>query len=94
MNSQMEETDEKRPIYAKYRTDNTEEPLLSHKIPGRPWSEVGVDQFTVQVYEYIFIADYYSKYTQVIQLREQTSFAIINKLKSMFSGHGILDILI
>lgn len=91
MNSQVQDAIEKCSIYAKSRTDNTKEPLLPHKISRCLRSKVGVDLFTVQVDEYILIN---SEYTKVTELRGQTSFAIINELKSMFSRYGIPAILI
>lgn len=81
INSQIQEAIEKCSIYAKSRTDNTKEPLLPHKISRHLLSKVDVDLFTVQLDEYILIINYNSEYTKVTELREQTSFAIINKIK-------------
>ena len=40
------------------------------------------------------IVDYYSKYPEVFQLRDQTSLTVINKLKSLFARHRIPDIVV
>ncbi|XP_014676542.1 PREDICTED: sec1 family domain-containing protein 2-like [Priapulus caudatus] len=93
MSQQIQETVEKCTVCAKYKTDNAKEPLMPHTVPDRPWSKVGVDLFTCNGDDYIVVVDYYSKFSEVMQLRDQTSTTVINKLKSVFARHGIPDTL-
>ena len=39
--------------------------------------------------DYLIVADYYSKYIDVQQLRDKTSSSVINAMKYMFATHGI-----
>lgn len=43
---------------------------------------------------YLTVVDYFSRYPEVIQLKTTTSQSIITALKSMFSRHGVPEILI
>ena len=85
MNQQIQEKVEKCSISAKYKTDNAKEQLKPHDIPDRPWSKVGLYLFTCNGDDFLVIVDYYSKFSEVVQLRDQTSKTVINKLKSVFA---------
>ena len=64
-------------------------------LPKGPWEMVGSDIFQLKGKKYILIVDYYSKYIEVSILdKGETSKTIIEKIKSIFSRHGIPDRLI
>lgn len=65
-----------------------------HEIPGRPWGRVSSDLFTFNLRDYIVLADSYSEFIEVGELRSTTSSDIILFLKQHFSPHGIPDVLI
>ena len=63
----------------------------------RPWSIVGTDVFHYQQFHYLIMTDYYSSYPEVILLNKGsahgTSHATIEKMKQLFSRHGIPELL-
>ena len=71
------------------RNSNPKEPMVPHEVPHYPWQTVGTDLFTWNGSDFIVVVDYYSRYFEVSQLRNTRSSSIINKLKSIFSRHGI-----
>ena len=63
----------------------------------QPWSIVGSDVFHYQQFHYLIMTDYYSSYPEVILLNKGpahgTSKVTIEKMKQMFSRHGIPETL-
>ena len=70
------------------------EPLLSTPFPERPWQRVSSDLFEWKKSKYLLVTDYYSRYIEVTELKAQISHEVINHLKSIFSHHGIPEILV
>ena len=70
------------------------QPLIPTVLPDHPWQRVAADLFHLKGAEYIVIIDYFSRYPEVIKLRSTTSLSVIHALKSVFSRHGIPEILI
>ena len=68
------------------------EPLITTSLPERPWKVIGTDLFELDKKHYLLVVDYFSRYPEVIQLNSTTSAVIINALKSIFSRHGIPDV--
>ncbi|KAK3527067.1 hypothetical protein QTP86_008648 [Hemibagrus guttatus] len=77
-----------------YRPSNTNEPMISHKIPDRPWQIVATDLFTWNSEDYLVTVDYYSRYFELDRLHSTTSAAVIHKLKAAFARHGIPETVI
>ena len=68
------------------------EPLIPTPLPQRPWQMIASDLFTLKNTNYLLIVDYYSRYVEVITLRNSaSSFAVIEALKTIFARHGIPD---
>ena len=65
------------------------EPMIPTPLPQHPWERVGTDLFELNGKHYIVVADYYSRYPEVIRLTSTTSASIITAMKSVFSWHGI-----
>ena len=63
--------------------------MISTLLPKHPWERVGTDLFELNGKQYILIADYYSRYPEVIRLTSTTSASVISAMKSVFSQHGI-----
>ena len=71
------------------------EPLMPIDPPSRPWQNVGTDLFYYKEKTYFIICDYYSKFPFIYLMPNPvTSRAIIERLKTLFSEHGIPDKLI
>ena len=68
------------------------EPLVTTPLPDYPWHVVGFDLFELNRDHYLVAVDYFSRYPEVIKLSTTTSTAVIAALKSIFSRHGILEV--
>ena len=79
-------------ICAKFRWQHQKEPLIPHEVPHRPWCKLGADIFTYAGNDYLLKADYVSKNPEVTSLKSKTAKEIVQKLKSVFSCHGIPDV--
>ena len=75
-------------------TSQRSEPLLSTKLPDYPWQRVGTDLFMLNGNSYLLVADYFSRYPEVVKLKSTTSSSIIENLKSIFSRHGIPETIV
>lgn len=74
---------------SKFKRNQSKMPLLPHRVPKLPWSEVGIDVFEWEQMLYIVAVDYYSNYIEIASISNTKSVTIISKLKSFFSRHGI-----
>jgi len=71
------------------RNQQQREPLLPQEIPSEPWIKISVDLFTLYKKKYVLVIDYYSKYFEIAHLENESTSALIIKLKKMFARHGI-----
>ena len=65
------------------------EPLKNYEIPDKPWTNVGMNLFKIQGRTYLIVEDYYSKYSEINKLLNNTSPIVIKKMKAMFARPGI-----
>lgn len=65
------------------------EPMISHEIPELPWLKVGADIFEISGQSFLLVVDYFSKYPEVLNIRDKTAHTVINKMKSVFARVGI-----
>ena len=75
------------------RSSNPREAMLPHEIPQYPWQIAATDLFLWNDVNYILVVDYYSRYWKIASLRSTTSTAVIEKLKQIFSRHGIPEMI-
>ncbi|XP_055381628.1 uncharacterized protein K02A2.6-like [Condylostylus longicornis] len=94
MNLEIEELIHKCNICEKYKYSEPREPLINHDIPEMPFSKIGLDIMELNAKSFLIIGDYYSKYLDIIPLYNKTARTIIEKLKVVFSYHGIPNIVI
>ena len=94
MNNEISDHIEKCSICNEYSSKQQKETLITHDVPDRPWSKVGVDIFTLKQSDYLVTVDYYSDFWELDLLPDTTSATIINCLKGHFSRHGIPDTLV
>ena len=69
------------------------EPLLPSSLPEYPWQVVGTDMFEIKGGHYLIVVDYFSRYPEVLKMSTTTSGAVIHALKSVFSRHGIPEVI-
>ena len=74
-----------------YAPRQQKEPLLSHKVPDRPWAKVATDLFQFENKDYLVTIDYLSDFFEVDRLYSTTSETVIKKLKGHFARYGIPD---
>ena len=74
---------------AQYR----KEPLIKAALPDYPWQVVGTDLFKLKGIQYLLVVDCFSRYPEVTKLTSTTSATTISVLKSIFSRHGIPEVL-
>lgn len=89
MNKQIEEMVGKSPTCLERGPSNTREPMISHKIPDRPWQTAPTDLFTWNNENYIITVDYYSRYFELDMLHSTTASAVIHKIKATFARHSV-----
>jgi transposase InsO family protein len=65
------------------------EPLLPSELPAYPWQKVGTDLFELNGTHYIIVIDYYSRFIELVTLKNQTAESVINAMKTIFARHGI-----
>ena len=65
------------------------EPLITATLLCHPWEKVASDLLHLNNSTYLIVADYFSCYPEVIQLKSTTSASVIKALKSIFSPHGV-----
>lgn len=94
MSKDIQEAVEKCEVCAEFQNNNSKQPMQSHEIPGRPWSRVSSDLFTLNSRDYIVLVDSYSDFIEVGELRSTNSSDIIRFLKQQFSRHGIPNVLV
>ena len=70
------------------------EPLTLSSLPAFPWQRVAADLFCLQGSTYLLVVDYFSRYPEVIKLRNTTSICIIEAPKAISSRHGIPETLV
>ena len=65
------------------------EPLQPQPITDYLWHVVSTDYFEWDNKNFHIVSDYYSRFFDVVQLRDTKSKTVIQKLKSMFARLGI-----
>ncbi|CAC5366661.1 unnamed protein product [Mytilus coruscus] len=81
-------------LCAQHQSLNAKEPMLMPEISERPWSKLAVDLFEYQKQHYLLVVDYYSKWSEVMKLNNETSKYSIDYLKGLMSRFGYIDELV
>ena len=72
----------------------TKEPLMPSPFPERPWERIAMDLCMYKSAVYLIVIDYYSRWIEFRKLTGTTSASTIQCLKSMFSSHGIPEVVV
>ena len=76
-----------------HRKPNSE-PMIPSAVPETPWKVLGTDLFSLNGQAYLMVIDYFSRFIEIsILLVSQKSSETIRALKSIFTRHGIPNIL-
>ena len=92
MSKQIEDVVSSCAVCQELRHSKAREPMVPHEIPQYPWQIVGTDAFVWGGSHFVAVVDYYSRYWEVATLRNLSTSALIDKLKSIFARHGIPEI--
>lgn len=73
------------------RSSQVKEPLMPSALPTGPWQKIGVDLLYHEATRrnYLVAVDYFSRWIECVYLNATTAFTVINRLKDIFSRHGI-----
>ncbi|VDI61503.1 Hypothetical predicted protein [Mytilus galloprovincialis] len=92
MNAEVKDYIQRCETCRTFERKQQKETLISHEIPSRPWSKVGIDLMTFQSKNYLVTVDYYSNYWEVDYLEDTLALTVIRKLRAQFARHGIPDV--
>ena len=71
-----------------------QEPLIPTALPQYPWQRVGSDLFVLDGANYLLIVDYFSRFPEIVKLREITLAAVIAAMKTLFARYGVPEIVV
>ena len=77
MNSEIQDCITKCSVCNMIKPEQCREPLMSHKVPSRPWVKVGTDLFTFKNQIYMVTVGYYSNFIEMDRLRNSSSRTVI-----------------
>ncbi|KAG5882310.1 hypothetical protein JTB14_019335 [Gonioctena quinquepunctata] len=81
-------------ICEKFKTNNVKEPMVPHQVPNKPFSKIAADIGEYGKSNYLIIFYYFSKWLQIVTMKNKTAEEIINKFKICFATHGVPDLLV
>ncbi|KAB0797405.1 hypothetical protein PPYR_08399 [Photinus pyralis] len=77
-----------------YGRSNPQEEMITKEMAVRPWQIVAADFFYLNDNQYLLLVDEYSKYPEVVHMRNDTSSVkVVKEFKAIFSRHGIPNLL-
>ncbi|CAI6370722.1 unnamed protein product [Macrosiphum euphorbiae] len=89
MSSDLKNFIEACEICKKFSCSNIKEPLLQHAIPELPFQKIGIDIAEIERSNYLVVMDYFSRWIEVLSMKDKTSETVISLLKIVFSRFGI-----
>ena len=69
------------------------QPLIQTPLPSYPWEKIGADLFELNKCMYLIVADYFSRFVEVLKLTSTSSVAVVKCSKALFGSNGILAVL-
>uniref|UniRef100_A0A8C5MRX3 Gypsy retrotransposon integrase-like protein 1 n=1 Tax=Leptobrachium leishanense TaxID=445787 RepID=A0A8C5MRX3_9ANUR len=77
-----------------FKKNNAKEPLTPWNSPSRAWQRLATDIFHFEDNHYLIVVDYYSKYFELVHLKNLTASTVIWALKTILSRHGVCEELV
>ena len=93
MNRQIEDRVSSCETCKRHDTKQSHAPLQCSEIPDFPWQTVGSDIFQIKDSHYLVNIDYYSKWVNVVELRDLSSKSVIYELRKQFADFGTVQTL-
>ena len=69
------------------------EPMIASSLPEYPWQKIASDLFYLDGITYLLVVDYFSRYPEIVQMKSTTSASVVSALRSIFSRHGVPEVL-
>lgn len=66
----------------------THNPLVTTTLPEGPWQEIATDLFEFEGRNYALFIDYYSRWIEVVELRNQTGLEVVRKFRTIIARFG------
>lgn len=76
-------------ICQRYQNSKQNDVLIPHEIPNIPFYKIACDIMDYAGNSYLIVQDYFSKWLEIILLKNKTSSEIIKHLKILFATFGI-----
>ncbi|CAI6370293.1 unnamed protein product [Macrosiphum euphorbiae] len=76
-------------ICQKFKRNQIKQTLINHEIPKLPFIKIGLDIAEFRGLNYLVVVDYYSRWLEIIKIKQKDTMTIISKLKPLFSKFGI-----
>mgnify|MGYP001557088947 CR=1 FL=1 len=89
INNQIKDMIEQCGPCQRYQRSQQKETLMPLDVPERPWQCISADYFYFNGSDYLLLVDNYSKWPEVIKVREKTAEATVLAMKEVFARAGI-----
>ena len=77
-----------------HQPSQQKKPILQHEVIMCPWAKIGVDLCQLHECMLLILCDYFSNYLEVGHLLSTTSRSVARVLASLFTRHGIPDVVV
>lgn len=81
-------------VCEKYRPQNSKEPMITQKCPEYPFKKISCDILEYGGSSYLVVMDYFSRWLELVKISSKNSDTVIKVLKTIFSIHGIPEVMI
>ena len=94
LSQDIENTVQKCEICMKFQKSLSNEPLLPHNIPERPFQKIGIDLMLYKGVDYAVIIDYYSKWIEMGKVNSKAVSDIIVVLENVIARFGVPETIV
>lgn len=88
MNNEIESVVMNCKICQENAPSNKKEPMIPHQIPNKPFDKIGCDILEHTGKNYLVAIDYFSKWIELVKLKNKTASEINMQLLRIFATHG------